>query len=116
MIKIFAKDIVGENAISMQSGQNLYEKIFNPLMSGEEIEIDFEGVKLFASPFFNASIGFLLKDIAVTDLQRKLTIKNLSVVGHQLLNHVISNAIKYYEKESKSEDTLEIIIKNAEEG
>lgn len=115
MIKIFAKEIVGENAISMQSGKNLYERLFKPLMSGEEIEVDFNGVELFASPFFNASIGFLLKDIEVSALQKKLKLTNLSTVGHQLLNHVISNAIKYYEKEAKSEEAMKIIIKNVEE-
>lgn|SRR5574340_35960 len=113
-MKIVAKDIVGKNAISMQSGQLLYEKISKPLIMGEKIEIDFQGVELFASPFFNASIGFLIKDIKVADLQQRLQISNLSPVGRQLLNHVISNAIKYYEKEGMAEESLQIMIKNAE--
>lgn len=113
-MKIIAKEIVGGNAISMQTGQNLYEIISKPLISGEEVEIDFQDVELFASPFFNASIGYLIKDIKVTDLQQRLKIINLSAVGRQLLNHVISNAIKYYEKEGEAEENLQIIIKNAE--
>lgn len=114
-MKIFVKEIVGENAISMQSGKLLYEKISTPILSGKDVEIDFEGVELFASPFFNASIGLLIKDISITDLQQKLKVSNLSIVGRQLLNLVISNAITHYEKESQSEDDLKIIIKNAEE-
>lgn len=114
-MKIIAKEIVGENAISMQSGQHLYEKISKPLISGEEVEIDFQGVELFASPFFNASIGYLIQDIKVTDLQQRLKIINLSEVGRQLLNLVISNAIKYYERKGKAEEDLKIIIKNAED-
>ncbi|MGJ0514456.1 MAG: STAS-like domain-containing protein [Methylomicrobium sp.] len=114
-MKIIAKDVVGKNAISMQSGQNLYERISKPLISGNEVEIDFLGVELFASPFFNASIGYLIKDINVTDLKQRLKITNLSEVGRQLLNHVISNAIKYYEKKDKAEDNMQIFIKNAEE-
>ncbi len=114
-MKIIAKNIIGKNTISMQSGQNLYEKISNPLISGEEVEIDFLDVELFASPFFNASIGYLIKDIKVTDLQQRLKIINLSKVGRQLLNHVISNAIKYYDTENKEEENMKIFIKNAEE-
>lgn len=114
-MKIIVREIVGENAISMQSGSILYEKISKRLMSGEEVEIDFQGVELFASPFFNASIGLLLKDIKVTDLQHRVKIVNVSEVGRQLINLVISNAIKHYEKVSKAEDDLKIIIKNAED-
>jgi hypothetical protein len=114
-MKIIAKNILGKNAISMQSGQNLYEKISIPLISGEEVEIDFQDVELFASPFFNASIGYLIKDIKVTDLQQRLKITNLSAVGRQLLNHVIANAIKYYEKTNKAEENMQIFIKNAED-
>lgn len=114
-MKIIAKDLVGSNAISMQSGQILYEKISKPLLAGEVIEIDFKDVELFASPFFNASIGFLIKDIKVSELQKQLKLTNISEVGRQLLNHVISNAIKYYEKEGKTEEELKIMIKNVEE-
>jgi len=113
-MKIMAKEIVGSNAISMQSGQMLYEKISKQLISGEVVEIDFKGVELFASPFFNASIGFLIKDINVTDLQKRLKVANLSEVGRQLLNHVISNAILFYAEQEKAEDDMQIITKNAE--
>lgn len=101
----------------MQSGHHLYEKISAPLISGKEnVEIDFLEVELFASPFFNASIGFLIKDITVTDLQQRLKIINLSDVGKQTLNHVIANAIKYYAAtKDKAEENMQIIRKNAEE-
>ena len=113
-MKIIAKEIVGPNAISMQSGQLLYKQISKPLISGETVEIDFQGVEFFASPFFNASIGFLIQDIKISDLQKNLKITNLSEIGRQLLNLVISNAIKFYDKKNTSEESLQIIIKNAE--
>lgn len=113
-MKILAKEIVGENAISMQSGRNLYDRFSGTLLNGEDVELDFEGVNLFASPFFNASVGLLLKDIDVKTLQEKLKIVNLSNVGKQLLNHVIANAIKYYDKESKTAEALNNIDKDPE--
>lgn len=114
-MKVNAKDIIGENAISMQSGKNLYEKISKPLISGEEVELDFAGVQIFASPFFNASIGFLLKDIDISQLQDKLKILNLGDVGNQILNLVISNAIKFYDKKSSTADILNSIDIDPEE-
>lgn len=113
--KVQVKEIVGENAISMQSGQLLYEKLNAPLVAGEEILLDFAGVQLFASPFFNASIGYLLKDIPVIVLQSKIEIVNISEVGRQLLNHAIGNAITFYRKAEIQEEQMAIIQKNAEE-
>lgn len=107
--------IVGENAISMQSGTNLYEQMYGFLKSGEKIELDFASVQLFASPFFNASIGLLLKDFDVDVLQSQLKIVNLDKVGLQLLNHVITNAIKYYDKDSKIADAIKSTKNDPEE-
>lgn len=101
MNTIHVSDIVGVNAISMQSGSRLYEAISPEILASKSVELDFEGVELFASPFFNSSIGLLLKDVEITVLQDTLKIKNLSTVGHQLLNHVINNAIKFYASDSK---------------
>lgn len=98
-IKVF--ELTGRNAISMQSGEKLYNTLHSKLISGEQLTIDFSEVVLFASPFFNASIGLLLKDIPVERLQQLLSITNLSDVGRDLLNHVISNAIIFYQNSEK---------------
>lgn len=108
-MKILARDIVGKNAISMQSGKNLYEVISKDLLSGKEVEIDFSGVELFASPFFNASVGLLLKDITVSEMKERLKIVNLTDIGRHLLNHVISNAVKYYDSQTSTAKALESI-------
>ncbi|MFK5949698.1 MAG: STAS-like domain-containing protein [Methylococcales bacterium] len=114
-MKVIAKDLVGVNAISMQSGKHLYDVIYEPLKSGDKVEIDFVGVGLFASPFFNAGIGYLLKDINIEDLQRDLKFTNLSDVGRQILNLVISNAIKYYDEKNNLPEMLESINKDPED-
>lgn len=96
MYQIKVVDLTGKNAISMQTGEKLYNALHSNLIAGEKVAIDFEGVALFASPFFNASIGLLLKDVSVEQLQQQLSIVNISDVGRDLLNHVISNAIVFY--------------------
>jgi uncharacterized protein DUF4325 len=114
-VKIIAKDIVGENAISMQSGKLLYDKIATPLLSNETVELDFSGVKIFGSPFFNVSIGLLLKDIKLEDLQDRLKITELNADGKQLLNFVIKNALKFYSMDSDKVKSLKEIIKDQDD-
>lgn len=111
MQQIVVKDIVGENAISMQSGKLFYDEISKPIFSGHIIEADFEGVNIFASPFFNASVGLLLKDIEISILQERLKIHNLNNVGSNVLNLVISNAIKFYEMDEKEISDINDILK-----
>ncbi|CAK3063611.1 MULTISPECIES: STAS-like domain-containing protein [Vibrio] len=103
-VKVF--DLVGKNAISMQSGTKLNNAISSALIEGQIVEIDFSGVSLFASPFFNASVGVLLKDMTIEQLMERMKIVNCNDIGLSLLNTVIQNAIHYYSGESKVTDTL----------
>ncbi|MEL6117817.1 STAS-like domain-containing protein [Photobacterium sp. SP02] len=112
MITIIVKEIVGSNAISMNSGNKLREKIVKNWDADSKIRIDFSGVDVFASPFFNASIGALLKDKKIEDLQNKLEFHSISNHGRKLLNLVISNALKFYsDKDGKTNSSLTEIKK-----
>ncbi|PCC98990.1 STAS-like domain-containing protein [Halopseudomonas pelagia] len=100
MVTINVKEMVGANAISMNSGQKIKSEI-NKLWEKEDtISVNFEGIDVFASPFFNASIGALLKDKTIEQLQGKLKFINISDHGRRLLNLVIQNAIKFYSDSS----------------
>ena len=100
MKTILVSEIAGKNAISMHSGSNLYNRIQPILKKGEKLRLDFQGVELFASPFFNASIGYILKDISIDELKEHIVIENINKVGNQVLNLVIRNAIEYYSNKS----------------
>jgi STAS-like domain of unknown function (DUF4325) len=100
--------LVGKNAISMQSGGRLRKELLKALAAEEKVELDFSGVVLFASPFFNSSIGFLLKDLTIEELQERLVFKDLSDVGRSLLNLVIGNAIKYYSNATDINDAINL--------
>ena len=65
-------------------------------MAGREVELDFDGVSVFASLFFNAAIGQLLKDIGPETLNRLLHLDNLNPLGQDLLRRVIDNSKRYY--------------------
>jgi hypothetical protein len=89
-------DTVGEYAITADGGQKVYDQIYSELVAGNPVELDFTGVKIFASPFFNFAIGHLLKDIAADDLNRLVSFTNLNENGQNVLERVISNAKRYY--------------------
>lgn len=89
-------DITGNYAISADHGQQVYDQIHNELLDGRTVELDFSGVNIFASAFFNFAIGQLLKDISTDDLNRLLQINSLNQNGETILRQIIDNAKKYY--------------------
>lgn len=55
--------IVGQNCITLQDGQKVYDAIYPELKAGHPVELDFAEVEIFASPFFNFAIGHLMATI-----------------------------------------------------
>jgi len=96
MARYEIKSIVGENCITKEGGQTIYESIFPDLNNGLSVELDFQGCAIFASLFFNSAIGKLLAHFKSDRLNELLDIKNLSEDGRSVLLRVINNAKKYY--------------------
>lgn len=97
MNTIIVEDLIGSQiAVSMPLGDKLHEKIIELFSSQEMIELNFINIDTYATPFFNASIGRLLKDYSIIELQEKLKFTNISEGGRNLLNRVIANAIEFY--------------------
>jgi hypothetical protein len=94
ILDVFA--LSGEYAITTEDGRKLFEIIQPELADGKKIELDFRSVRVFASPFFNASIGPLLKDLSANDLRNRIEFSHLSEVGTSVLDRVIENSEQYY--------------------
>jgi len=91
------RDLIGfQDAITLDDGQKLFDLIHAELMAGKPVELDFSGVEVFASPFFNAAFGQLLRDLEPEDLNRLVRITNLRPVGQETLRLVLQNAKSYY--------------------
>jgi STAS-like domain of unknown function (DUF4325) len=97
---IFIKDSIGENCITIDDGQQLYDLIHVKLVAEEPVELNFTGVEICASPFFNFGIGQLLKDLSTDRLNQLLTVSHLHAVGMKALKVVIANSKQYYSSES----------------
>jgi hypothetical protein len=99
IVKIY--DIMpNNNAVSYDQSEILYDLLKENFENEECITIDFENITVVSSPFFNGSIGLLLKDIKIEELQKKIKIVNISDDAKSILNIVIKNALEYYEKAS----------------
>ncbi len=93
------KENIGANGITLQDGQKVYDEIHPQLKHGQEVILDFADVRIVASPFLNAAVGQLLRDISAEDLNRYLKFTNLPPVKRPILKRVIDNAKEYYGNE-----------------
>ena len=98
MVQYKILPIVGENCITREDGERIYELVFPHLDAGESVELDFGGCKIFASLFFNHAIGKLVGAFQPKpeQLNKLLAIVNLGADGRAVLGRVIENAKIYY--------------------
>ncbi|MDP2811848.1 MAG: STAS-like domain-containing protein [Rhodocyclaceae bacterium] len=107
---IKVKDLVGENAMTLDDGEAIYARIHDPLTHGETVELDFDGVQVFASPFFNAGIGRLLGELTAEALNTRLKFDHLSDFGARVLRRVIENAKDYYAAPADQRRAIDRIV------
>ncbi len=113
-MKINVFDLVGENCITLEDGQKIFNLIHPELSGGNIVDLDFKDVKIFASPFFNAAIGRLLKDIKPDDLNRLLKITNIVPTGLAVLKRVIENSKEYYSNPNVRKAVDEVLLEQSE--
>jgi hypothetical protein len=89
-----------KNAISYAQSEILYNLLKENFKNEESITIDFKNITVVSSPFFNGSIGLLLKNIKIEELQKKVKFINISDDAKAILNIVIKNALEHYKKTS----------------
>lgn len=89
-------EITGQNCLTLDQGDAVYNRIHPELLAGRSVALEFSGVEIFASPFFNAAVGRLLRDIPAEDLNRLLAFEHLSASGLEVLRHVVENSKEYY--------------------
>lgn len=107
--------LVGENCITLDDGQKVYDLIHPELAAGRPVVLDFQGTRIFASPFFNAAIGQLLEDVSPENLNRLLSVSDLGPVGMNVLTRVIENAKEYYSNPNVRKAVDEVLTEMATE-
>lgn len=112
-MKYYIHDLVGKTCMTPEDGQKVYALTHPKLLEERPVELDFTGVDIFASPFFNFAIGQLLRDIPAETLNRLLKISNLNPVGRQILKRVIENSKQYYSDENTRKAVDEVVNEQA---
>lgn len=112
MQRILVKDLIGQNAITLDDGKIIFNLIHESLLRGEVVELDFNGVEVFASPFFNAGVGRLLNDLNNEVLNKQLKFEHLSDFGSRVLRRVIENAKEYYSSTTNHRQKIDQAVTN----
>lgn len=115
MTHLKVREIIGENCITSDDGQKIYDLVHPEMQAHHSVELDFSEVKIFASPFLNAAIGQLLRDTPPDDLNSYLKISNLLPVMRPVLKRVIENAKSYYGDEKTRQAVDEALNNKAAE-
>ncbi len=102
--------LIGKTCMTPDDGTKVYELTYPELRAEHPVELDFAGVEIFASPFFNFAIGQLLRDISPDTLKRLLKFSHLNGVGNQILKQVIKNSKRYYEVDDATRNTINEIV------
>lgn len=96
-----------------EEGQKVYDLTYPELIANQLVELDFAGVEIFASPFFNFAIGQLLRDISSETLNDLLKFSHLNPIGKQVLKRVIENSKQYYSNENTRKAVDEVVSEQA---
>lgn len=115
MKTIDIRTLIGENCITQEDGQKVYDLIHSEIQAGQGVQLDFSGIGVFASPFFNAAVGQLLKDTKPEVLNKLLKIEYLTDTGKVVLRRVIENAKQYYSDDGARKAIDDILMEQSRE-
>jgi len=93
MEKLIVADLIGEICQTKEQGSKLYRVIIG---SSEELELDFDRVKVITIDFANYAIGHLLKHLTIDELRGWVTFSNVTDDKRAILDLVMTNAELYY--------------------
>jgi len=114
-MKIYMKDVFGIRCMALADGTKLHDMIIGELKNGNPVTLDFEGVKQFASPFFNLSIGRIMTEISEAAFRKLLFLENLDETGKYVVGQVISNASIYHSNADHKKIVDEILDRQAKD-
>lgn len=103
-------------AMTENQGFLVRNAMANAASANESIVLDFEGISLFATMFFNASIGYYIVEKGVDYCTRNIKLINISDLGWETYTHSFENAKEIVKTVGASlTSTSAIAEKNIEE-
>ena len=113
--KINVSELI-ENGLTESNGFLLREKIAELLKEIEEgtIILNFRDITLFATPFFNASIGFFVLKLGPDKFDKIFKLEEITDLGLSTYQHSYDNAVEIYNKNMNIDLVGEITKHNIE--
>lgn len=108
---IMVVDKFGSRCITSQDGQALYNLIYPVLSNSEKVELDFTGVEIFASPFFNYSIGQIFNVLDEGVIRENLHLSGENEIGRIIIERVIENSLSFKDKNAILETISKVFDK-----
>ena len=89
---IYVKDVC-QYAMFDTDGIALRHRILQHWNTNKKIILDFEHIGLFATMFFNASIGWFVMQYGDQEVKERISVINLSALGLETYRHSFDNAV-----------------------
>lgn len=96
--------------ITSEEGMPVFELISKELNEGNELTLDFEGVKFLTTAFLNSAIGTLYKDYTSEQLKERLHLINYTPETAVRIKKVTENAKAFYDDQDKFNQTVEEVL------
>lgn len=108
--KIIISELI-TNGLTENNGLILRKEVEKILDECDSIILDFKDITLFATPFFNSSIGYFVLNLGPEKFDKIFKIEQISELGKNTYNHSYENAVQIYNKNTNV-DTIGRITKN----
>jgi STAS-like domain of unknown function (DUF4325) len=91
-MNISIKKITGPHCGEYSDGEKVYEVVSDHLKKGDFLTLDFSGIDILSSSFFNGSIAKLFLDFPSDFLLEHLSIVGMKRIDRYVLNRAVSDA------------------------
>ena len=95
MTEIKANKLIS-NGFSTDEAEKLSQKIYEAIISGDQVQVDFDGVQYFTTLFFSTALTYWVGEKGSEEYARLITVKNLSESGQETYQHALDYAVEYY--------------------
>lgn len=106
------------NALTETNGLVIREKIKEMLElcnDNDILVLNFENITLFATPFFNSSIGYFIMKLGKNKFDEKIKLASITELGMSTYKHSYDNAVEYSNKEVNTKEIGDVVKNNIEE-
>ena len=108
--------ISGPYCVSADDGRSLKERIQEKLAAGEDVTVDFKSTSIFASPFFRAAFGDIIREMGnKNEFFDRVSFKNIQPSAKDLIRRIVNNIQKTTDDPAYTEKLNKILTEELAE-